>query len=274
MRIDTHQHFWRFDAVRDAWITPEMSLLRRDFLPDDIAPAMRSVGIDASMAVQADQSEAETDFLLDLAAQFPMVRGVVGWVDLCAPDLETRVARWRGNQHLKGFRHIAQGEPDDFLTRDDVIAGVHRLGELGYSYDVLIWPRQLDAAAGLIAQCPHVQFILDHCAKPPIATGALDAWRTGLTALARRENVVCKLSGLVTEASWSSWTDIEITHILDVTLDAFGAARLMFGSDWPVCLLAASYERVVGLVNDWAARLPESERTLVFGGTAVRVYRL
>lgn len=274
MRIDTHQHFWRFDAVRDAWITPEMSLLRRNFLPDDIAPAMRSTGIDASIAVQADQSEAETDFLLDLAAHFPMVRGVVGWVDLCSPDLAARVARWRGREQLKGFRHLAQTEPDDFHTREDVIAGIRMLGEFGYTYDVLIYPRQLDAAAQLIAQCPDVQFILDHCAKPPIATGTLDAWRAGFSALARRGNVACKLSGLVTEASWSTWTDTEITGVLNAALDVFGAERLMFGSDWPVCLLAASYERVVGLVNDWAARLPESERTLVFGGTAVRVYRL
>lgn len=274
MRIDTHQHFWRFDAVRDAWITPEMSLLRRNFLPDDIAPAMRSAGIDGSIAVQADQSEAETDFLLDLAAKHPMVRGVVGWVDLCAPDLAVRVARWRGNQRLKGFRHIAQGEPDDFLTRDEVIAGVRTLGELGYRFDVLIYPHQLDAASQLIAECPAVQFILDHCAKPPIAIGALDAWRSAFISLARHENVVCKLSGLVTEASWSTWTDTEITRVLDVALDVFGAERLMFGSDWPVCLLAASYERVHHVVAQWAGRLTKSERILVFGGTAVQTYNL
>ena len=224
--------------------------------------------------MQSDQSEAETDFLLDLAARYPMVVGVVGWVDLCAPDLAVRVARWRGMQQLKGFRHIAQSESDDFLTRDDVIAGIRTLGALGYSYDVLIYPRQLEAAAQMIARCPDVQFILDHCAKPPIATGALDAWRAGLTALARHENVACKLSGLVTEASWGTWTATEIADVLDVALDAFGAERLMFGSDWPVCLLAASYERVAALVDAWAARLSESERTLVFGDTAVRTYNL
>jgi L-fuconolactonase len=274
VRVDAHQHFWRFDAERDAWITPGMPVLRRDFLPSDLQPLIRRAVIDAVVAVQADQSEDETDFLLSLAAQHPWIRGVVGWVDLRAHDLDDRVGRWSSARTLKGFRHVAQAEPADFLTRPDVIAGVRRLGELGYTYDILIYPRQLDAALTLVQHCPDVQFVLDHCAKPMIATGDLVGWREGIAQIAEHENVTCKVSGLVTEASWTRWTHDDLLPVLDHVADVFSPSRLMFGSDWPVCLLAAEYTRVAEVIERWTERLSVAERERVFGGTAIAAYRL
>jgi L-fuconolactonase len=274
VKIDAHQHYWRFDPVRDNWITPQMARLRRDFLPEDVAPLLADAGIDGVVAVQADQSRAETDFLLSLAARNPSVRGVVGWVDLRATDLSEQLARWRTNPALKGFRHIAQAEPDDFLTRDDVVAGITALGTQGFSYDILIYPRQLAAAEQLVTRCPGVRFVLDHCAKPPIASGDIAEWERGIRRLARHPNVTCKLSGLVTEASWTGWTAADLLPCLDIAAGAFGPDRLMFGSDWPVCLLAADYVGVVAMVARWAQWLTVADRERVFGGTAVAVYQL
>ena len=274
MRVDAHQHFWHYDAVRDRWIDHSMALLQRDFLPDDIAPAFRAAGIDAVVAVQADQSAAETDFLLDLGARYAMIRGVVGWVDLRAPDLGEALTRRRSNPLLKGFRHIAQSEPDDFLARPEIRAGIAQLGQRGFTYDILIRPSQLAAADLLVERSPDVRFVLDHCAKPPITSGDLSEWRRGIERIARHPNLSCKISGLITEASWTQWAASDIFPCLDVTADAFGADRLMFGSDWPVCLLAGEYARVAELVELWAARLTAAERARVFGGTATSVYRL
>ena len=251
-----------------------MAVIRRDFLPSDAAPLLARAGIDAVVAVQADQSEAETDFLLSLAAEYEWIRGVVGWVDLRAHDLDDRIARWSSAPALKGFRHIAQGEPNDFLSRADVIAGIRRLGELGYTYDILIYPRQLPAAEQLVQRCPDVQFVLDHCAKPPIAGGDLTEWRNGISRLAEYGNVTCKLSGLVTEASWTSWTYDDLLPVLDAVSDAFSPERLMFASDWPVCLLATDYSRVAEIVERWTGRLSAVERARVWGGTAQAIYSL
>ena len=274
MRVDAHQHYWRFDPVRDAWITPAMGVIRRDFLPGDATPLIAAAGIDAVVAVQADQSPAETRFLLDLAASNPFIRGVVGWIDLRADDLDEQLAAHAPARRLVGFRHIAQAEPNDWLARDDVARGVATLGRHGYAYDILVYPPQLAAAEVLVQRCEGVRFVLDHCAKPPLARGDLAAWRAGLAALARHPHVTCKLSGLVTEAAWDRWTDATIVPALDAALDAFGPSRLMFGSDWPVCLLAASYARVHDVVARWAAALGAGERAQLFGDTAVATYRL
>ena len=274
MRVDAHQHFWHYDSVRDSWIDNSMALLQRDFLPDDSAPALRAAGMTAVVAVQADQSEAETDFLLDLGARYAIIRGVVGWVDLRAPDLGEALTRRRSNPLLKGFRHIAQSEPDDFLARPEIRAGIAQLGQRGFTYDILIRPSQLAAADLLVERSPDVRFVLDHCAKPPITSGDLSEWRRGIERIARHPNLSCKISGLITEASWTQWAAMDILPCLDVTADAFGADRLMFGSDWPVCLLAGEYARVAELVELWAARLTAAERARVFGGTATSVYRL
>jgi L-fuconolactonase len=269
MRIDAHQHYWRYDRERDAWITDAMAILRRDFLPGDIADEVAG-----TVAVQADQSAAETSFLLDLAAEHSFIRGVVGWVDLRAPDLREQLARWRDTPKLKGFRHIAQAEADDFLARPEVVRGIAVLGEFGYSYDILIYPRQLAAAETLVRQCPGVRFVLDHCAKPAIARGEIAEWRSGITRLGRLPNVSCKISGLVTEADWDAWKDADLRPYLDTVVDAFGVDRLLFGSDWPVCLLAATYRNVVGVVERWAERLTSAERASLFGGAAMTVYHL
>lgn len=274
MRVDAHQHYWRFDARRDGWITDDMTVLRRDFLPEHVIPLLREAQIDAVVAVQADQSRAETDFLLSLAGQHEVIRGVVGWVDLCAPDLDEQLAELRTQPPLKGIRHIAQSEPDDFLTRADVVRGITLAGEHGLTYDILIYPQQLAAAEALVSRCPGVRFVLDHCAKPPVASGDLTAWQRGFSRLAQHDNVVCKLSGLVTEASWDRWSAAELVPCLDAALDCFGADRLMFGSDWPVCLLAARYADVLAVVDRWAEPLSAADRALIFGGTAMTVYRL
>jgi len=273
-RIDAHQHYWRYDPARHDWITDSMRIIRRDFLPEHAAPLLASAGIDGVVAVQADQSEAETDFLLALAARSSVIRGVVGWVDLLAPDLDERLSRRRGAVALKGFRHIAQSEPNDFLSRQDVARGVARLGEYDFSYDILIYPAQLAAAEALVARCPGVRFILDHCAKPDIARHEIARWRAGLSRLALHPNVCCKISGLVTEAAWDTWTDADLVPYLDATIELFGADRLMFGSDWPVCLVAAEYAEVVGVVQRFAERLAPGERDRLFGGTAAAVYHL
>lgn len=275
MRVDAHQHYWHFDAHRDAWITRDMDAIRRDFLPSDVAPSLRDAQIDAVVAVQASQSEDETDFLLALAQSNSNILGVVGWVDLLAHDLTDRVQRWRGNTVLKGFRHVAQSEPDDFLTRPAIVSSVQQLGALGYSYDLLVYPRQLAAATSLVAQCPDVSFVLDHCAKPPIASGDLTHWRDELAQLAQYPNVTCKLSGLVTEATWHAWAESDFIPALNTVLELFGADRLMFATDWPVCLLSASYAQTYDIVAQWAAAsLSHSEQSLVFGSTAQRIYRL
>jgi L-fuconolactonase len=198
----------------------------------------------------------------------------VGWTDLGAPDLAESLVRRRRDPRLKGFRHIAQAEPDDFLRRPDVIAGIAQLGAHDFTYDILIHAHQLPAATHLVERCEGVRFVLDHCAKPPIASGQLEQWQQDLAVLARHDNVSCKLSGLVTEAHWTRWTDAQVTACLDVAAEAFGAHRLMFGSDWPVCLLAAEYARVVQVVDDWMQRLTSRERAAICGDTAVAVYRL
>jgi len=273
-RIDAHQHFWRFDPERDAWITEEMAVLRRDFLPADLAPLLTEHGIDGTVAIQADQSEAETEFLLGLADDHPFIRGVVGWVDLTADDLTRRLEGFSVFERLHGLRHIAQAEADDFLVRDDVLRGIGRLREFRLTYDILVYAHQLPAALGLVERLPDQPFVVDHCAKPRIREGDLEPWATHMRRLARQPNVCCKVSGLVTEADWSRWRPDDVRPYLDVVFEAFGPGRLMFGSDWPVCLLAGGYARVTELIEGYAEQLTESEREALFGGTAMRFYGL
>ena len=273
-RIDAHQHFWHFDPVRDAWITDEMSVLQRDFLPDELASNCQASQIDGTIAVQADQSEQETEFLLGLAARHPLIRGVVGWVDLRAPNLAERLEHFRGFPRLRGVRHIAQAEPDDFLMREDVVRGVGRLHAFGLTYDILVYAHQLPAALALVDRLPDQPFVVDHLAKPRIRDGAMEPWAAHMRALAEHPNVRCKVSGMVTEADWERWRPEDLRPYLDVVFEAFGADRLMFGSDWPVCLLAASYQRVEEVIESYASQLSAVDRENLFGGTAVRFYQL
>jgi L-fuconolactonase len=274
MRIDAHQHFWQYDPVRDGWITEEMAVLKRNFLPEDLAPHLGEQGIQGTVAVQADQSEAETEFLLQLAAQNPFILGVVGWVDLLAPTLAERLEYFSSFEQFRGVRHIAQAEADDFLARDDVARGVGLLGEYGFTYDILVYPPQLRAVRSLVDKLPDSLFVVDHLAKPPIRAGVMEPWATDIKELARHPNVWCKVSGLVTEADWNSWSRDDLAPYLDVVFEAFGPDRLMFGSDWPVCLLAASYVEVCELLICHASFIAEGERDKLFGGNAAKFYGL
>jgi L-fuconolactonase len=274
IRLDAHQHFWKYNAQRDAWMTGDMAAIQRDFLPADLEGTLAANGIGGCVAVQADQSLDETRFLLDLAARHPFIKGVVGWVDLRSPRLDETVETFAYDQRLRGIRHVAQAERDDFLAQEDVIRGIGRLGRLGLTYDILVFERQLPAALTLTSRLPDQAFVLDHLAKPRIKEGRLEPWATRVKELARRPNICCKISGLVTEADWTGWRPEHFRPYLDVVLDAFGADRVMFGSDWPVCLVAATYERVLGVVDEYAAALSADERGGLFGGNAARFYGL
>jgi L-fuconolactonase len=274
MRIDAHQHFWRFDPVRDAWITEEMGVIRRDFFPEELLGHLHAGHLDGTVAVQADQSEAETDFLLELAEAHSFIRGVVGWVDLLAPELDERLEHFSRNRRFRGVRHIAQAEDDGFLSRPDVVGGIGALRKFGLTYDLLVYPRQLPAALELVQALPEQPFVLDHMAKPLVAQGVVEPWGDGIRALARHPNVWCKVSGLVTEARWNAWKAEDFRPYLDLVFEAFEPRRLMFGSDWPVCLLAGGYEEVLGLLEDYCRHLSGPERAGVFGLNAGAFYGL
>lgn len=275
MRVDSHQHFWRYHPVRDAWITDEMALLKRDFLPADLLPELRASGIDACVAVQADQSEEETRFLLDLAENHHEVAGVVGWVDLLEDTVEERLAHFSQSRKLRGFRHIVQAEADDrFLMRKEFLRGIGMLSRFGFTYDILIYARHLHVANEFVQQFPEQKFVVDHIAKPQIKARELDGWSRGIRAIARHPNVWCKVSGLVTEADWKRWRASDFRPYLDVVFEAFGVDRLMFGSDWPVCLLGGNYAKVKAIVDDYTQSFSAADKDKLFGGNAVRFYGL
>src|SRR5882757_4328257 len=275
MRIDSHQHFWKYDPARDTWITDTMSALKRDFLPADLTPECEENGIDATIVVQAAQSEKETQFLLDLANRSRKIAGVVGWVDLCSPLVAERLRFFSQYQKLRGFRHIVQSELDDrFLVREDFMRGIARLQEFSFTYDILIYPKQLPVAADLAAKFPEQRFVIDHMAKPEIGTNSSTYWAAQMTAISKNPNVYCKLSGLVTEANWSSWKNEDFKMYLDVVFEAFGTKRLMFGSDWPVCLLAASYQQVKHIIESYLSGHSAEEKEMIFGRNAIDFYGL
>lgn len=275
MTIDAHQHFWIFDPERDAWITEDMSVIRKNFLPADLAPVLEANGIDGCVAVQADQSEAETDFLLQLAEENTFIKGVVGWVDLWSPSVEERLQHYAQYPLLRGFRHIVQGEADPaFLQGEDFCRGIKALAAYDLTYDILIFPQQLPAALQFVQQFPGQRFVIDHLAKPYIRKGELKGWEEDMRAMAQFDHVYCKLSGMVTEADMQNWKQEDFSPYLDVALEAFGAERLMYGSDWPVCLLAADYPQVKKLVTDHIAHLSAAEQARIMGGNAASFYKL
>jgi L-fuconolactonase len=275
MKIDSHQHFWRYDTARDAWITDSMAVLKRDFLPEHLAAELAANGIDASIAVQADQSENETMFLLDLAEKNGRVAGVVGWVDLLSPQLAENLEYFSRFSKLRGFRHVAQAEPDDgFLARENFVKGVAQLRAFGFTYDILIYPKQLPAAVELVGRLPEQRFVIDHLAKPEIKARKTAPWAAQMREIAQNRNVFCKISGLVTEADWKHWKADDFKPYLDVVFDAFAADRLMFGSDWPVCLLAATYRQVKQLIEEYVKGYSEADKEKLFGGNAERFYGL
>jgi len=268
-RIDSHQHFWRYDPREYDWIDERMGALKRDFLPADLSALLAEAGFAACVAVQARPSLDETAWLLDLADRNPFVAGVVGWVDLCSPEAPAQLERFGNHPRLVGVRHIVQGEPDDrFLLRPDFGRGIALLEEFGLAYDILIYPRHLPVAVEFVRRFPRQRFVLDHLAKPEIARGEIRAWSRGIRDLATAPNVFAKLSGLVTEADWKRWTPDEVRPYLDVAFQCFGPARLMVGSDWPVCTLAADYAKTMALVTRYLEGRPEAERDAVLGGNA------
>ena len=275
MRVDAHQHFWRYDPAEYVWIGEGMERLARDYLPADIAPLLTAEGIAGSVAVQARQTIEETRWLLGLAAKHPAILGVVGWVDLRSSEAGEQLREFAANPRFVGVRHVVQNEPDvRFLLGEAFVGGLRQLHGFGLTYDLLLFPPQLPAAVELAGMMPEQPFVLDHLAKPLIKPGILDPWQADLRALACHPNVSCKLSGLVTEAAWQGWKRADFAPYLEVALEAFGPKRLMLGSDWPVCLLAAEYPDVVGIVTEFIARLSDSEQALILGGTASRFYGL
>ena len=275
MRIDSHQHFWRYSPQEYPWIGRGMECLARDYLPADLAAVAAVSGVGRTVAVQARQSLEETRWLLSLADEHPLIAGVVGWVDLRGQGVAAELARFADHPRLVGVRHVVQDEPDPrFLMSEAFVRGVRELGRFGLTYDLLVYPRQLPAAVELAGLLPEQPFVLDHVAKPAIKAGEIDGWRRDIRLLASRPNVCCKVSGLVTEAAWRRWQRADFTPYLETVLEAFGPERLMFGSDWPVCLLSADYREVVGIVEDLFARLSGHERAAVWGGTAARFYGL
>ncbi len=275
MKIDSHQHFWRYDSARHSWITDAMAVLKRDFLPPHLNGELQASGIGASIAVQADQSEDETLFLLDLAKRYPAVAGVVGWVDLNADDVPKRLESFSHHDKLCGFRHVVQDEPDDrFMLRKSFVRGIAALREFDFTYDILIYPRQLPAAIELVAKFPEQSFVIDHIAKPPIKSGNTATWASNMREIAAAPHVFCKLSGMITEADWSHWTQDDLRPYLDIVFEAFTLDRLMFGSDWPVCLLAATYGQVKQVIETYVRNLSGPEQINIFGLNAARFYGL
>ncbi len=274
MRVDAHQHFWRYEPAQYPWIQSDWPL-RRDFLPPDLEPILGQAGLDACVAVQARQSLEETRWLLELADRHSFIKGVVGWVDLRSADLERQLEEFAVRPKFAGVRHVVQDEPDErFLLQPDFRRGIGGLARYSLVYDILIYPRQLPAAVELAREFPEQPFVLDHMAKPVIRDSLLSPWREQIQDLAKSPNVTCKVSGLITEAHWTKWRKADFRPCLDVVIEAFGPKRLMFGSDWPVCLLAGSYAQVCELVTDYFAPLSEPDREAILGGTAARVYRL
>ncbi len=274
VKLDSHQHFWNFDPIRDNWITEEMEVIRRDFLPSDLKPLLDANGILGCVAVQADQSEAETDFLLDLASDHDFIQGVVGWVDLCLEQINERLDYYSQFPKLRGFRHILQAEAPEFILRPEFQRGIAALQDYGFTYDILIYPKHLPNSLKLVQNHPGQLFVIDHLAKPDIKNGRFDGWDAGLKAIAGYDNVYCKLSGMITEAELKTWTKEDIFPFMDKAFEAFGAERLMFGSDWPVCKLAGEYEVVCELVDEYLSKLSADEQEMVWGKNAEHFYNL
>lgn len=273
--IDAHQHFWNYDPVKDHWITNEMGVLRSDFTPDQLKPILDSNQIDGCVVVQADQSEDETRFLLTLASDHDFIKGVVGWVDLCAEDIHERLAAYAEFKKLKGFRHIVQSEPDDnFLLRADFMRGISALQSFNVTYDILIYSRQLPAAVEFVKKFPSQKFVIDHLAKPPIKDRSIEVWKKGIQKIANMDNVCCKISGMITEADWQHGTYADFEPYLEVVFNSFGIDRVMYGSDWPVCLLAGPYDKQLSIIKTYIQSLSTTDQHKVMGSNAINFYRL
>ena len=274
MHIDAHQHFWIYNPLEYAWIDESMAGIRRDFLPGDLKPLLEKNELQGSILVQVRQTVEETRWMLELAETNPFILGVVGWADLRSRNLRAQLESFANKRKLVGIRHIIQSEPDDFLLDADFLCGISMLQEFDLAYDILIYAKHLPVAAKFVERFPRQRFVVDHLAKPPVKSGAIDGWTRGIRELASFPNVFAKVSGLVTEADWQKCTPEDMRPYLDVAFECFGAGRLMIGSDWPVCTVAASYEQTVNLAKDYLNTYSAEERDAVLGENAARFWRL
>lgn len=251
-----------------------MQVIRRDFLPGDLAVVLKENKVQGCVAVQADQTEAETDWLLELAAKNDFIQGVVGWVDLRSNTIEERLQHYGQFKKLKGFRHVLQGEEPSFMLQESFLNGISKLNQFGFAYDILIFPQHLSAALQLVKQFPQQRFVIDHVAKPYIKDGKIDEWKTGMQQLAQHSHLYCKISGMVTEADWKTWTADQLKAYIDVVVESFGIDRIMFGSDWPVCLVASSYNKWIETVQNYFASFSSEDQQKVFSSNAIKFYQL
>ncbi len=274
-KIDTHQHFWKYNAEEYGWIGPKLKKLQRDFLPDDLAPLLSANDIDGCVSVQARQTVKESQWLLDLADAHSFIKGVVGWVDLCSLELKDQLEHFASHPKFKGIRHVVHDEPDTrFLMRENCVKGIGMLSQYNLTYDLLLFPKHLPVAIELVQQFPEQRFVVDHIAKPVIKAGIMTPWNRDIKTLASYQNVYCKVSGMVTEAEWDKWTKEDFTPYLDVVFETFGPERIMVGSDWPVCTLAAEYKEVMQIPADYIQNLSSDEQAQVWGKTAITFYGL
>jgi L-fuconolactonase len=274
-RIDSHQHFWNYDPVAHGWINDDMEIIRQDFLPGDLETILHEYGFNGCVAVQADQTETENHFLLEQAMNNDFIKGVVGWVDFKATNIEDRLTYYKKFDKLKGFRHILQGEADRAYMFDaDFKNGIAKLKQFGYTYDILIYTDQLGFANEFAAAFPDQPFVIDHLAKPDIKNGNIDQWAKDMKTIAQNENVSCKVSGMVTEADWKEWKYEDFEPYMDVVFEAFGIDRVMYGSDWPVCRVAATYGEMLSIPETYVAKLSETEQSKFWGGNATKFYKL
>jgi L-fuconolactonase len=274
-RIDAHHHLWKYNAGEYAWIDDSMRVLQRDFLPADLEDILQSAGVAGAIAVQARQSLEETNWLLSLAAESSVIRGILGWAPIASREFEAQLASLLTHTRLKGLRHLIQAEPDDnYILRDDFNRGISAMLPSGLVFDILILEKHLPQAIAFVDRHPNQVFVLDHIAKPAISRKEMEPWRSNILKLAERSNVYCKVSGMATEANWNSWSEADLRPFWDTVLAAFGPQRLLFGSDWPVCLVASSYIRWFTIVDRWASELSADEQECVLGATASEVYRL
>ena len=275
MIIDSHQHFWNYEPEKHSWIDDEMSVIRRDFLSDDLQKVFDENGVDACVAVQADQTTEETDFLISIAENNNFIKGVVGWADLRSGSIEDDLLKYKKYNVVKGFRHVVQGEQDhNFMLRPEFLNGIELLGKYDLCYDILIFPHQLGAALELVRKFPSQKFVIDHIAKPYIKDGFFEGWAVMMREIAKHQNVHCKISGMITEADYKTWTPEQVHPYMKLVLESFGASRVMYGSDWPVCLVAGNYSMVKALVTDFITDLSQEEQNAIMGGNAAKFYNL
>jgi L-fuconolactonase len=274
-RIDAHQHFWKFDPIRDTWITDEMTLLRKDFLPSEFHPLLKQNSFDGCVTVQSDQSEDENIFQLANAAEYDFIKGFVGWVDFQAKNIRVKLSYYTQFKKLKGFRHILQGETQrDLMLQPKFLRGIDALKEFNYTFDILIYPDQLRFIKQFVARFPQQKFVIDHLAKPYIKDEKIEDWKKDIERVAEHKNVFCKISGYVTEADWKNWKKEDFIPYFDVIVNSFGTDRILFGSDWPVCLLGGNYEEVLNVTEEYFSSFSQTEKDEIFSNNAIKFYNL